>query len=233
METSEWTLQEKQLLNIIHDLRTPLTSVKGYLELIKSGCVEYGSDEYWRFISIIEKCVKQVETLTNDILKSQKMGDATAKLNLTQVSVDALMEEIKAQVAPILSVRHQKLVLNSSCNGLMVEADRLKLTQVIMNLLSNASKYSPPESIIEVQLERDVHHLVFSIKDYGIGIREEDLSKLIKPFPDIEVEGTFNRTGLGLSITKGIIELHNGEIIAESEGPGKGTKFWFTIPIKS
>jgi signal transduction histidine kinase len=102
-----------------------------------------------------------------------------------------------------------------------------------MNLLSKASKYSPRDSLIEIHVDRDGEHLLFGVKDQGIGLNAEDIPKLFGPFPDIEVEGKYERTGLGLSIAKGIIELHNGEIHAESRGPGLGSLFWFRIPLKN
>ena len=82
MEKREWTLEKRQLLNTVHDLRTPLTSVKGYLELIRSGYIECDTPEYWNFIGVIEKCVGQVETLTTDLLDSHKPESRAMKLNL-------------------------------------------------------------------------------------------------------------------------------------------------------
>ena len=85
------------------------------------------------------------------------------------MSIDVLMDEIMAEKAPILKVRNQQADFNSSCKGPVVEADRMMLIQVIMNLLSNSSKYSPPESVIEIKVERDTYHMIFNIKDKGIG----------------------------------------------------------------
>jgi K+-sensing histidine kinase KdpD len=93
MEKREWTLKKKELLNTVHDLRTPLTSVKGYLELIRAGCVDCGSTEYWNLIGVIEKCVGQVETLTTDLLDPYKLESTAVRLNLTEIPFDAFMEE--------------------------------------------------------------------------------------------------------------------------------------------
>ena len=90
--------------------------------------------------------------------------------------------------------------------------------------------YSDHNTFIEIQAEEDSSHICFSVKDQGIGLKAEDIPKLFEPFPDIEVDGKYDRTGLGLSISKGIIELHKGEIHAESEGSGYGSRFWFKIP---
>ena len=154
------------------------------------------------------------------------------RLNQEDIPFDTFIEECQAEVRPILAVKSQKLVIHSSFDGDSLEADKLKLSHVVMNLLSNASKYSPCDSPIEIHVDRDGEHILFGVKDKGIGLNAEDIPKLFKPFPDIIVEGKYERTGLGLSIAKGIIELHNGEIHAESPGPGQGSLFWFRIPVK-
>jgi K+-sensing histidine kinase KdpD len=103
--------------------------------------------------------------------------------------------------------------------------------QVLVNLIDNASKYSPKRSRIKVKAETVNDEIKFSIMDEGIGLTEEDIPKLFKPFPDIERPVVTERSvGLGLSICKGIVELHGGEIWAESDGMNKGSKFIFTIP---
>ena len=165
-------------------------------------------------------------------LDAYKIGSTAMKLNYTDISLESFIEECQAEIHPILSVRNQKLVIHSSFDGHEIEADKMKLNQVVMNLLSNASKYSPRDSLIEIYVDRDGELVLFGVKDQGIGLKAEDIPKLFEPFPEIEVEGKYDRIGLGLSIAKGIIELHNGEIHGESKGPGQGSLFWFRIPLK-
>ena len=128
MESNEWTQKKKLLLNTAHDLRTPLTSVKGYLEMIKAGFVECGSPEYWSFISVIEKCVVQVETLTTDLLDSYKLESRAMRLDLEKIPLDQFIKEIEAQINPILSGKGQKLVNVSPLKGSVMIADNLKIT---------------------------------------------------------------------------------------------------------
>ncbi len=223
-------IQKRFIQTTAHDLRTPLTSVKGYLDLIKMGFVKFESDEFWNFITTIEKCVTRVEDLTGSLLETQKLESGNVKLELSSVPIASFVEEIDAEIKPICVEMGQKLVVDSECSGVMV-VDRMKMVQVLMNLLSNASKYSPSNSVIKLDVEEEQDYVMFSISDSGIGLREEDLPKLFEPFPDIDVDGNFNRTGLGLSIVKGLVELHGGEIFAESEGLGMGSRFWFRIPL--
>ncbi len=233
MEKTAWPLQKRQLLNTVHDLKTPLTSVKGYLELINAGSVKCGTPEYWNFIGVVERCVAQMETLTIDLLDSYKLESRAMRLDLTEIQLDSFIDEVQAEMTPILVSRTQKLAIKTTFDRQGIMADKYKLTQVLLNLINNASKFSPCGYSIELIVDGDEGHVRFSVKDQGIGMRPEDIPKLFQPFPDIEVEGKYTRTGLGLSISKGIIDLHNGEINAESDGPGQGSRFWFTIPLNN
>lgn len=103
--------------------------------------------------------------------------------------------------------------------------------QVLINLLSNASKFSHVGSEIILDIRKDGENAVFSVYDASVGLSKEDLSKLFTPFPDILVDGNAGGTGLGLSICKGIINLHGGEIWAESKGKDQGSMFSFNLPI--
>ena len=105
--------------------------------------------------------------------------------------------------------------------------------QVIVNLLTNASKFSPDASEIDLDISQTDEAIKFRATDSGVGISSEDISKLFTPFPGILVDGNVGGTGLGLSICKGIVDLHCGEIWAESNGQGQGSRFYFTIPISS
>jgi signal transduction histidine kinase len=108
--------------------------------------------------------------------------------------------------------------------------DKDRLYQVLMNLILNASKFSEYNSAIKVAMEENGRKVKFSITDEGVGIRKEDIDRIFQPFPGIE-EGTIQPgAGIGLSICKGFVELHSGEIGAESEGLGKGSTITFTLP---
>lgn len=224
-------IQKRFIQITAHDLRTPLTSVKGYLELIKTGVVPFESDEYWSFISTIEKCVTRVEDLTEKLLESQRLENEAMKLELTIVPLNDFIGEIASEIKPIVVERGQELDVKSSVNETMVEMDKLRMTQVMINLLGNASKYSPKNSVITLTVEEKGDNIMFMVLDHGIGLSDEDIPKLFEPFPEIEVEGNYDRTGLGLSISKGMVDLHKGQIGVSSEGRDKGSMFWVRIPI--
>ena len=101
---------------------------------------------------------------------------------------------------------------------------------MLINLIGNSSKFSDPGQTITVNVAEDNGFIHFSVSDNGLGLTEEEVGQLFMPFPDIYVVGAEHGTGLGLSICKGIVELHGGRIWAESEGRGKGSTFYFTLP---
>jgi signal transduction histidine kinase len=111
-----------------------------------------------------------------------------------------------------------------------IPLDKLRIHQVLINLVSNATTYSSPESKITLNITEKLNEIEFNVTDHGHGIDSEDLNKLFTPFPDIIYSDVLRGSGLGLAICKGIIDLHNGRIWAESEGLGKGMSVTFTIP---
>jgi two-component system sensor histidine kinase VicK len=141
------------------------------------------------------------------------------------------MTGLENEFTPMLIEKDQSLKVN--CVDVTVNIDRLRVMQVLINLLSNASKFSPEGAVITVDVVEAGDGVRFSVSDTGVGIREEDMGKLFVPFPGILVDGIVKGTGLGLSICKGIIELHGGSIWAESSGLGKGSVFSFTILNKN
>ena len=213
-----------------HEIRTPLTSIKGYTELISSRIAEPDSKEFWSFIEIIEKNVERLELLTIDLLDMQRITEGRLVVNLDSVPLDSLIHDVKNEIVPLLAQRTQKLVIEGHGDDILLNCDRMRLVQVFINLISNASKFSPPGSDILLEYSKDGPEVVFSITDKGIGMDSEDISKLFTPFPEITVDANIESTGLGLSISKGIIESHNGTIWAESKGKDQGCTFSFTVP---
>jgi len=212
-----------------HELRTPLTSIQGYTDLIQMDAGNL-SESQRQYFSVILRNVQRLTKLTDDLLEQQRLEEGRIRVTFEQVNVLELVEMVRSEFMPIIGAKRQTCEV--SCVDVVVGMDRLRLMQVLVNLLSNANKFSPEGSAIVVDVVETGDGVQFSVSDSGVGIRKEDLGKLFSPFPGILVEGNVGGTGLGLSISKGIVELHGGEIWAESEGKGKGSKFTFTIPNK-
>jgi signal transduction histidine kinase len=153
-------------------------------------------------------------------------------VELARIDLRDIIKQVVMEVDPILSEKKQILEVELPETKLMVDGDAQRLNQVLMNLLNNASKFSEKEAKISLIAETRDNNVTVSVKDSGIGIKEEDLERVFKPLAMIEKPVYVKGTGLGLSISKGIIDLHNGKIWAESEGEWKGATFKFQIPEK-
>ncbi|WP_455276200.1 sensor histidine kinase [[Eubacterium] cellulosolvens] len=113
---------------------------------------------------------------------------------------------------------------------LFIQGDSIRLSQALINLLNNASKFTPERGKIELSVENMKESIQVQVKDSGIGIRKKDLERIFEPFANIKKPNYIKGTGLGLSLTKGFVEAHGGKIWVESSGEGKGAEFTFTLP---
>ena len=218
-----------------HELRTPLTSIKGYLELIRSRMERLseaeGFKEIGQMLVVVSRNADRLEELINDLLDVQRLTEGRIQLVPARYMMDEFLQQVNEELAPTLERRNQSLHITSSVDSLVF--GKLRFIQVLQNLLLNASKFGPEGSTIRLSVEKLNGYARFSVRDEGIGLAPEDIPRLFSPFPSIDKPGLYEGTGLGLSICKGIVELHGGEIWAESPGPGKGSTFAFTIPYKA
>ena len=212
-----------------HELRTPLTSILGFLELFWEEVGMALEEQHQRYLETVIRNAKRLEVLTNDLLDLQRIESGRLELEKTVFDLEELVKQVVEEQEPLFESRGQKVLVEAEA-GLEVSGDPLRVSQVLVNLLSNASKYSPEGGRIRVRVADGGGEVLVSVEDEGVGIKPEDMPKLFKPFPGIRVPGVKDSVGLGLSICRGIVELHGGRIWAESEGPGKGARFTFTLP---
>lgn len=219
-----------------HELRTPVTSIKGLLEVLvdeQSGTL---TEEQSRFLEIIVKDTNRLDRLVGNLLDvsridSRSIGLERVEFNLSD-AVEAVISELGSEIARKLI----KVVTESEDESMEVYGDRDRINQVINNLLGNAVKYSPDNSSIQVVIStwhQDWQFAQVSIRDEGLGISPEDIARLFDKFyrADNSLTRSTAGTGLGLSIAKALVELHGGKIWVEST-PGSGSVFSFTIPKK-
>ena len=213
-----------------HDLKNPLTSIKGYVELLQAqlGKGESGGPQTGHMLGVVARSTERLDALINDLLDVLRIVDGRLELIMAEHNVTAFLRQVAEETAPALSRRRQNLNVGSDVGSLVFGQ---RLLQVLKNLVDNSSKFSPEGSIILLRVEKAGGAAKFSVADEGIGLSPEDVPKLFKPFPGIVKQGTYEGTGLGLTICKGIVELHGGEIWAESPGAGRGSTFYFTIPF--
>jgi signal transduction histidine kinase len=210
-----------------HELKTPLTSVKGYLELLN--IVEDRQPNKQCVDKALEG-VDKLERLIKDLLDVSKIQSGQLQLNISGFDINALINETINSMQ-MVSADH-KIVRADNLNSQIIFADRQRIEQVLINLLSNAIKYSPGENKVIVSAEKNSESLVIRVRDYGIGIEQEEMSDIFERFyrtkdSSIHISGF----GLGLYICRDIVTRHKGKIWVEKEN--KGSSFYFSLPAES
>ncbi|MBX9616717.1 MAG: PAS domain S-box protein [Caulobacteraceae bacterium] len=221
------------LANMSHELRTPLNAINGFSEIMAGEMFgPLGDRRYKGYAADILKSGQHLLSLINDILDMAKIEAGKMTLHYEPVSLTELCEEAIRLMRGKAEESGLTLVLNAPALP-EIEADYRGLKQVMLNLISNAVKFTPEGGRITVSVDRQGQGRVrIAVTDTGIGIAAEDLARLANPFEQVEGQHskTTQGTGLGLSLTKALIELHHGRMVMESE-PGLGTTVSFDIPV--
>ena len=213
---------------VSHELRGPLTSIKGSAATVLGSSTDMDPAVVRQFFRIIDEQADHMHGLVADLLDVARIETGTLPVAPEPAEVAALVD--RARSAFISAGGRNNLAIEIGPDLPLVMADRLRIVQVLGNLLSNAARHSPESSVIRVSAVREDVHVAFSVSDVGRGIPSERLPHLFRKFSRIDAEDQGGDTGLGLAICKGLVEAHGGRIWAESEGPGMGARFTFTLP---
>jgi signal transduction histidine kinase len=221
---------------VSHELKTPMTSIKGYTDLMIKGAAGSLTDIQRQFLGTVRSNVDRMSDLVSKLLDLSRIETGRLKLNIQPVPMREVIEKTLRDIQGEIEARQQQLDVAVPEDLPMVMGDRAYLIQIMTNLVSNAYKYTPVGGRIAVSAQPKSNgspsFVLCAVRDSGIGISDEDQAKLFTKFfrsgdPSVrEVPGT----GLGLSITKSLIEMHGGEIWVESR-VGKGSTFAFTVPV--
>lgn len=217
---------------VSHDLRTPLTSIIGYAEFLEDEIGGSLSSKQLEFVCQIEKNCVRLENLLNDLLDYARVEAGTFRLHYEEADLVAKIRDIADSFQPQATTARLDLQMLLPSEPLVGEMDPMRIGQVLANLLSNAIKFTAPGGIIRVRACREGDHLRCEVEDTGEGIAEADFPKLFERFSQLS-SGARKKggTGLGLNISKAIIEAHGGTIGVQSQ-LGKGSTFWFTLPMR-
>ena len=218
------------LASMSHELRTPLNSIAGFTELMARQAGGPLTPKQERFLQNVQMSSEHLLALINDILDLTKIEGGNISLNGRYIDLKPAIEEVLTAVRPLMEMK--KLVIQSEVEaGLTVWADRVRLKQIVFNLLSNAQKFTPEGGRVWVAAKPEEAAVRLTVGDTGIGIRAEDQRAIFQAFQQVgETTGGIKEgTGLGLSIVKQLVELHGGKISVES-AIGKGSRFSFTMP---
>jgi len=218
-----------------HELKTPLISIKGYTDLLLTLHADKFDDDVFSIIEEIKRGSSRLESLVKDLLESSQFESGKVQLKFLKEDLTFLINFCVRELRLLAKKRNHEIVLNVHDN-LITLFEKEKVYDVVNNLLSNAIKYTPPGGTIEVKSEIKDGFYIISVKDNGIGLEKDEKSKLFRQFGKIERFGLGwdvepGGSGLGLYISKKIIELHGGNIWLESEGTNKGSTFYFSLPI--
>ncbi len=221
-------LRAEFLAMVSHELRTPLTSIMGSAGAIMHSGADLDPAVVRQFVRIIGDQAEHMNALVADLLDVARIETGTLPVNPEPAEVAVLVD--RARSAFKSANGRNNLAIDIEPDLPLVMADRRRIVQVLGNLLSNAARHSPESSVIRVSAARDGVHVAVSVADDGRGIPAESLPDLFRKFSRAHSEEQGGDTGLGLAICKGIVEAHGGRIWAESDGPGTGACFTFTLP---
>ncbi len=216
--------------NVSHELKTPLTSIKGFIETLEDGAID-DKENARRFISIIKKHAEALSNIINDLLSLSELELAKDRISKCNFDLKGLLDEVILGFGHAISNKKQKLELDFKGNSFKIFADRTKIEEVFVNLIDNSVKYTPETGQIKIVIAERKDMLEMRVEDTGIGIPQEHLDRIFERFYRVDKARSrkFGGTGLGLAIVKHIILLHNGNIDIESQ-IGNGTKVIITLP---
>jgi signal transduction histidine kinase len=227
-------MKEEFLALTTHDLRSPLTVISGVISFFTSGRLGELSPEQKNMVTMMERNTQNLIELVNDLLDASKLESGTMRLDLASFDLRDVIKELhETMLLPLAKEKDIQLVETFPGNLPLIEADRAKLRRILLNLLSNALKFTGKGGRVEISAEPQTDRVRISVSDTGVGIAPEDVERLFDKYEQTRSRATRGEkgTGLGLYITKQLVELHGSEITVESKS-GKGSTFSFTLPIK-
>jgi len=219
--------------NVSHELRTPLTSIKGYIEALIDGAKD-DPEKCAEFLGIIEKHADQLNTLLSDLLQLSTIESGQYQWRRTAVSVPDLIEKAVHLLRPLAEKKSQTISVAPLESVGPVTGDANQLTEVLINLIDNAIKYTPESGRITVEAVQKGSAVEIAVSDTGIGIPSKEIPRIFERFYRVDRARSreMGGTGLGLSIVKHIVEAHGGRVSVES-WIGKGSRFVVTLPKES
>jgi PAS domain S-box-containing protein len=224
-------LKDQFIATATHELRTPVTSILGYIELIMEDPNRIISDPVRKDLNVVLRNSHRLVSFVNDLLDVQRITAGKLEAKLEPADLISTLDEVVSEMSHLFSEKDQVLRVETP-ERVVVSVNEPRVSQLFINLLRNANKFTPEGEQVTISVEPDENHVRVSVKDTGVGLSEEEIGKLFVPFPSINRELGGTSTGLGLAICKGIVDMHGGEIWAKSEGHGKGSTFTFTLPIE-
>jgi PAS domain S-box-containing protein len=219
------------LANVSHELRTPLNAIIGFSELIRDGSIGPLDAKYKEYAGDIHESGRHLLKIINGILDISKIERGRLELRNDVVSIGETIERCERMIHPMALAAGVSLSIDVARSLPLIHADEIRLQEILLNLMSNAVKFTPTGGAVTVSASMETGGLVIAVKDTGIGIKESDIAVALEPFRQIEgrLSRRFAGTGLGLPLAKRLVELHGGSLEIESK-PSLGTTVRIRLP---
>jgi signal transduction histidine kinase len=216
---------------VSHELKTPLNSIKGFVEIILMGKTGAINETQADFLTTVRDQTAHLQNLINDLLEFSRLESGQVKLRLTEVSMAEVARSVTDKLKPLADQGQIQLLSRISPELPTIQADRVRMEQVLTNLVHNAIKFTTPSGMVIINATDLGAEIQITVSDTGIGIPKSELGRIFSRFYQVDSGSTrhYRGTGLGLTICKHIVEYHRGRIWADSE-EGKGSVFTFVLP---
>ena len=222
--------KDEFLATLSHELRNPLAPMRNALDILRLGGRQ-GSDE--RLLQAFDRQLRDLTRLVDDLMEVSRITQGRMQLRRAPVALGPLAQAAAQDLAPAIRAARHTLRLDIAAAPLLVDGDATRLSQVVVNLLTNAIKYTPEGGIIELRVAAAAGFAELRVRDSGIGIPACALENVFNMFSQLEpaLERAKGGLGIGLALVRGIVELHGGSIQAASAGPGQGSEFTVRLPL--
>jgi PAS domain S-box-containing protein len=225
--------KDEFLATLAHELRNPLAPIRNAVALLH---YRHGANEDLQSAAnLIDRQVTQLARLVDDLLDVSRIRFGKVQLQRAPIDLREVAKDAVATSEPVLAAARHRLHLDLGTEPVWVDADRVRLAQVIANLLNNAARYTPPGGRIRLEVSHGENEASIAVQDNGIGIEPALLERVFEPFAQLETREALasGGIGIGLSLAKALIELHGGHIGAQSAGAGRGSRFVASLPLAS
>ncbi|WP_426201161.1 sensor histidine kinase [Pseudomonas sp. TWP3-1] len=221
--------QKSVLAKVAHELRNPLTPIS----MIAERMVKMPSVELPRMRALIEGQIQHMSRMVEDLLDVSRASSGKLRLNRCDVDMVQVINSAIETCSPMMSAKNLQLTTHFPDETLMVNGDAVRLAQILHNLLTNSTKYTPNDGTVELSVASESDLVVIRIADNGIGIAAHALPFIFDPYVQDVSAISFNGSGLGIGLTvvRELVEAHGGTVIGRSEGEGKGSEFTVTLPL--
>lgn len=223
------TMRRDLIANVAHELRTPLTTIKGFMEGLMDGVLPSQPETYQQ----VYREADRLERLVSDLQELSRVEAGAYELHRCPLAVAPLILQVASRLEPQFDEKGVELRLELASDLPPILADEDRLSQVLLNLLGNALQYTPAGGTVTVKADKQASRLLVTVQDNGIGIPIEHLPHLFTRF--YRVDKSRSRagggSGIGLTIVKHLVEAHDGQVWADSQGEGRGSSFGFSLPV--